>query len=47
MKIMSDQVDLQVRNVRLTDVADSGMKWEIVAETARYQKKENLVIFRN
>ena len=45
VKIMSDQVDLQVRNVRLTDVGDSGMKWEIVADTARYQKKENLVFF--
>ena len=43
VKIMSDQVDLQVRNVRLTEVGDSGMKWEIMADTARYQKKESLV----
>jgi LPS export ABC transporter protein LptC len=45
VKIMSDQVDLQVRNVRLTEVGDSGMKWEIMADTARYQKKENLAFF--
>jgi LPS export ABC transporter protein LptC len=43
LKIMSDRVDLQVRNVRFTDVGDSGMKWEIVADTARYQKTDNLV----
>jgi LPS export ABC transporter protein LptC len=42
LKIMSDRVDLQVRNIRLTDVGDSGMKWEVMADTARYQKKENL-----
>lgn len=45
LKIMSDRVDLQVRNVRLTEVGDSGMKWEIMADTARYQKKENLAFF--
>ena len=43
LKVLSDQVDLQVRNVRFTDVGDSGMKWEIVADTARYQKTDNLV----
>ncbi len=45
LKVMSDRVDLQVRNVHLTEVGDSGMKWEIIADTARYQKKENLAFF--
>lgn len=45
LKIMSDRVDLQVRNVRYTEVGDSGMKWEIMADTARYQKKENQAFF--
>ena len=45
LKIMSDRVDLQVRNVHYTEVGDSGMKWEITADTARYQKKENLALF--
>lgn len=45
LKVMSDQVDLQVRNIRLTEVGDSGMKWEIMADTARYQKKDNLALF--
>ena len=45
LKIMSDRVDLQVKNVRYTEVGDSGMKWEITADTARYRKKENLALF--
>jgi LPS export ABC transporter protein LptC len=45
LKIMSDRVDLQVKNVRYTDVGDSGMTWEITADTARYRKKENLALF--
>jgi LPS export ABC transporter protein LptC len=45
LKIMSDRVDLQVKNVRYTDVGDSGMMWEIKADTARYLKKENLALF--
>jgi LPS export ABC transporter protein LptC len=45
LKIMADRVDLQVRNVRYTEVGDAGMKWEIMADTARYQKKDNLAFF--
>lgn len=45
LKVMSDRVDLQVKNVRFTDVGTSDMKWEITADTARYQKKENLALF--
>ncbi|MDA8126403.1 MAG: LPS export ABC transporter periplasmic protein LptC [Deltaproteobacteria bacterium] len=45
LKVMADRVDLQVRNVRYTEVGDSGMRWEIVAESATYQKKENLAFF--
>lgn len=45
LKIMADKVDLQIKDVRYTDVGDSGMKWEITADTARYLKKENLALF--
>lgn len=45
LKIMSDRVDLQVKNVHYTEVGSSGMTWEIKADTARYQKKENLALF--
>ncbi len=45
LKIMSDRIDLQVKNVHYTEVGDSGMTWEITADTARYRKKENLALF--
>jgi LPS export ABC transporter protein LptC len=45
LKVMSDRVDLQVKNVHYTEVGDAGMTWEIKADTARYQKKENLALF--
>ena len=45
LKVLSEKVDLAVKNVRYTEVGDSGMKWEVRAESARYQKKENLAVF--
>lgn len=44
LKVMSDRVDLQVKDVRFTDVGSSGMTWEVTADMARYQKDENLVL---
>jgi Protein of unknown function (DUF1239). len=45
LNILSDKVDLQVKNVHYTDVGASGMKWEIKADSAKYVKNENLVLF--
>jgi LPS export ABC transporter protein LptC len=45
LNIVSDKVDLQVKNVHYTDVGDSGLKWEIKADSAKYVKSENLVLF--
>jgi len=45
LKILPDNVDLQVKNVHYTQVGDADAKWEIKADTARYLKKENLVLF--
>ena len=45
LKVMADHVDLQVKDVVYTDVGQSGEKWEIRADTARYLKKENLALF--
>jgi LPS export ABC transporter protein LptC len=45
LKIMADKVDLQIKNARYTEVGDSGMKWEITADTAHYQKSENMAFF--
>jgi len=47
IKILSDNIDLQVRDVLYTDVADTGLKWEIIADTAKYMKNENLAVFDN
>lgn len=47
IKILSDNVDLQVKDVLYTDVGDSGLKWEIAADTAKYMKNENLAVFDN
>jgi LPS export ABC transporter protein LptC len=45
LNILSDKVDLQVKNVLYTDVGASGMKWEIKADSAKYVKNESLVLF--
>lgn len=45
LNIVADKVDLQVKNVHYTDVGASGMKWEINADSAKYVKNENLVLF--
>jgi LPS export ABC transporter protein LptC len=45
IKILSDNIDLQVRDVLYTDVGDSGLKWEIKADAAKYMKNEKLAIF--
>jgi LPS export ABC transporter protein LptC len=45
LKILPDNVALQVKNVHYTQVGDADAKWEIKADTARYFKKENLVLF--
>lgn len=44
LKIMSDNVDLQVKDVNYTDVGDSGLKWEVKADSANYVKSENIAI---
>src|SRR5271157_1638869 len=45
LNIVSDNVDLQVKNVHYTDVGASGVKWEINSNSAKYVKNENLVLF--
>jgi len=45
LRIMSDNVDLQAKNINYTDVGDSGLKWEIKADSAKYVKSENLAMF--
>ncbi len=45
LKVMAENVDLQVKNILLTEVGGAGEKWEIRAETAQYKRKENLALF--
>jgi len=47
IKILSDNVDLQVKDVIYSDVGDSGLKWEIIADNAKYMKNENIAVFDN
>jgi LPS export ABC transporter protein LptC len=44
LKIVSDNVDLQVKNLNYTDVGDSGLKWEVKADSANYVRSENIAI---
>jgi LPS export ABC transporter protein LptC len=45
IKILSDNTDLQVRDVFYTDVGDSGIKWEIKSDLAKYKRNEKLAVF--
>ncbi len=47
IKIVMDKADLEVRSVHYTDVGDSEAKWDMRADTARYLKDSNSVIFKN
>ena len=45
LKIIPDRVDVQVKDVFYTEMGDSDAKWEIRADSATYQKKDNLAVF--
>jgi LPS export ABC transporter protein LptC len=47
LKIMDDQVDLQVMKVHYTEATEEGVKWEVNADSAQYRRKENLAVFKN
>lgn len=47
LKILPDNVDLQIRNFHYTEVGDKDWNWEINADTAKYVKKDNLAYFDN
>jgi LPS export ABC transporter protein LptC len=44
---MAEKVDLQARDVRYTQVGSEGMKWEITADSASYQKTGEMAVFEN
>ncbi len=45
LKIIPENVDVQVKNVVYTDVGAEGTKWELIADTGTYLKKENKALF--
>lgn len=45
VKILSKNVDFQVKDVVYSDVSDSGLKYEILADSASYTKNENMAEF--
>lgn len=45
LKIIADRVDLEIKDVRYTEVGDPDLTWEILADTAKYFKKDNLAYF--
>lgn len=45
LKILPENVDIQVKDVHFTEVGDSDSTWDIRADSARYMKKENKAVF--
>jgi len=45
LKIIPENVDIQVKNVVYTDVGSEGTKWEVRADLGTYHRKENRALF--
>jgi LPS export ABC transporter protein LptC len=45
IKILPDNVDLQINNFIYTEVGEDKSKWEVKAESAKYIKNQNLALF--
>jgi len=45
IKILPDNVDLQIKDFIYTEVGEANSKWEVKADSAKYVKKENLALF--
>jgi LPS export ABC transporter protein LptC len=45
LKVFQDSVDLRIKGFVYTEVGDANAKWEVKAETATYEKKQNLALF--
>lgn len=47
LKVLSDKVDVEIKDVLYTEIGDGDLKWEIKADAVRYVKKDNLAVFDN
>jgi len=45
LKVFQDSVDLQIKGFVYTEVGDANAKWEVKADTATYEKKQNIALF--
>lgn len=45
LKIIPENVDVQLKDVHFTEVGDENLTWEIHADTAKFAKKDNLAFF--
>jgi len=45
LKIIPENVDIQLKDVHFTEVGDPNLTWEINADTAKFVKKDNLAFF--
>ncbi|MBW2631217.1 MAG: LPS export ABC transporter periplasmic protein LptC [Deltaproteobacteria bacterium] len=47
LKVISERVDLQIKDFHYTEVGDPDLVWEINADTARYIRKDDITLFEN
>lgn len=47
LKVISDKVDLHIRDVNYTEVDEDGTVWTVTADTASFSKKDNVAYFNN
>ena len=47
LKVLSDRVDLQIKDFHYTEVGNPDLTWEINADTATYIKKDDVTLFEN
>lgn len=45
LKIIPEQVDLEIEGFVYTEVGESDSRWEVRAKNATYQRKQNLALF--
>jgi LPS export ABC transporter protein LptC len=45
LKALQNSVDLQIKGFVYTEVGEANAKWEVKAETATYNKKQDLALF--
>jgi LPS export ABC transporter protein LptC len=45
VKILPENIDLQIKGFVYTEVGEANSKWEVKADTATYYKKQNIAVF--